>query len=62
MTMARFEYKTVNIDTLDGLEQGVRLLATGWKIIRAGLCLVQFARPAATKRSPMVPRLGCDDE
>jgi len=49
--MARFEYKTVNIDSPGGLEQGVRLLAAGWEIIRAGLCLVQFARPLPTKRS-----------
>jgi len=51
--MARFEYKTVNIDRPEGLEQALCLLAAGWKIIRMGICLVQFERkaPSPQRRS-----------
>jgi len=41
--MARFEYRTVNTDTLKGLEEAARLYAAGWRIVRNGTC-VQFCR------------------
>lgn len=45
--MARFEYRTVDTSTLEGLKQAEWLKEHGWKIIRTGLYLIQFERPIA---------------
>jgi hypothetical protein len=44
----RFDYKTVDTSTLEGLKEAERLHQTeGWKIIRTGLFLIQFERKNA---------------
>jgi hypothetical protein len=40
----KFEYKTVDTSTLKGLKEAEKLHASGWKVIRTGLYLIQFER------------------
>jgi len=40
----RFEYKTVDTSTLEGLKKAERLHMSGWKTIRVGLFLIEFER------------------
>jgi hypothetical protein len=40
----KFEYRTVDTSTIDGIEKAERLQARGWRIIRTGLYLIQFER------------------
>ena len=40
----KFIYKTVDTSTLKGLKEAEKLKEKGWKIIRAGLFLIQFEK------------------
>ncbi len=42
----KYEYKTADTSTLEGLKQAERLKAAGWKIISSGLFLIMFERVA----------------
>lgn len=42
----KFEYRTVDTSTLEGLKKAERLHQSGWKMIRTGLFLIQFEREA----------------
>lgn len=43
----RYEYKTVDTSTLEGLKAAERLHAAGWKTDRVGLFIIWFSRKVA---------------
>lgn len=51
----RFEYRTVNTRTVEGLKEAERLKAAGWKIISSGTETIQFERP--TSKNPVTMSL-----
>lgn len=42
--MARFEYKTIDTSTINGIAEAEKLKALGWRIISVGLYTIQFER------------------
>jgi hypothetical protein len=41
----KFEYKRIDISTLDGLKRAERLKTNGWEIVHSGLFTVLMKKP-----------------